>query len=431
MKKIAMGILFALLLAVFAGACADSIKLGSTGDNVTKLQKNLAALGFYSGSITGHAGEKTVQAIKDFQKKYGLTQDGIAGSATLGKISAVLNPGQEPAKKDNADDVRQAQTALKALGMYSGQITGNIGSKTKAAIKAFQKKYGLTADGALTAETLAKIKVVSSNSQKPEEEPEKENSEAGKTETAAPSASLKYGSTGSSVTQLQKDLKQLGQYTGSVTGHYGSLTQAAVRRFQKANGLTADGVAGSKTLAAVKEAIKRQQSGQQEAEQGHAGAVLDLHWFDQKSFYTSHGVKKGLTVTIMDVATGKMFNARVQSTGNHADMEPKTAADTKIMCDMYGVAEASKISYKRRAVLVKARVDGVLYTYAGSMYGEVHGSQTITDNNYDGQFCIHFRHSTTSGTQVESSDNQGPIDKAVSYAVNSLGMKHVTDPNQL
>ena len=80
---------------------------------------------------------------------------------------------------------------------------------------------------------------------------------------------------------------------------------------------------------------------------------------------------------------------------------------------------------------MKANVDGVVYTYAASMYGEPHGSDTIADNDYAGQFCIHFRHSTTSGTKVEHADNQNPIDKAVSYAVNSLGMRHVTDLDKL
>lgn len=63
-----------------------------------------------------------------------------------------------------------------------------------------------------------------------------------------------------------------------------------------------------------------------------------------------------------------------------------------------------------------ATVNGTTYTYAASMYGEVHGSQTITDNDYDGQFCVHFRHSTTSETEIEYADNQEPIDAAVNYA---------------
>ena len=201
MKKIAMSILFALLLAVSSCACAASIKLGSTGSEVTRLQKNLTTLGFYSGSISGHAGEKTVAAIKAFQKKYGLTQDGIAGSATLGKIDAVLNPGaaQEPAAKTDTDDVKQAQTILKALGLYNGQITGNIGTKTKAALKIFQKQQGIAVDGTVSAETLKRLKAASVG-EKQEEKPQEAPAQSS-------SAALRYGSTGTAVSDLQKKLK--------------------------------------------------------------------------------------------------------------------------------------------------------------------------------------------------------------------------------
>ena len=61
----------------------------------------------------------------------------------------------------------------------------------------------------------------------------------------------KYGSSGSEVTQIQKKLKNWGYYTGNVDGIYGSKTLAAVKKFQSKNGLTADGIAGPKTLSAL------------------------------------------------------------------------------------------------------------------------------------------------------------------------------------
>lgn len=51
--------------------------------------------------------------------------------------------------------------------------------------------------------------------------------------------------------QIQQKLKDLGYYFGSVDGIYGNATRNAVVAFQKANGLTADGVAGPKTIAAL------------------------------------------------------------------------------------------------------------------------------------------------------------------------------------
>lgn len=62
------------------------------------------------------------------------------------------------------------------------------------------------------------------------------------------SALSKLGSRGDEVRQIQKKLKELGYYTGSVDGIYGSGTQKAVKAFQKNCGITADGIAGPKTL---------------------------------------------------------------------------------------------------------------------------------------------------------------------------------------
>lgn len=59
----------------------------------------------------------------------------------------------------------------------------------------------------------------------------------------------KYGSRGEEVKEIQRRLKNWDYYNGSVDGIYGSQTKAAVIKFQKKNGLTADGIAGKNTLA--------------------------------------------------------------------------------------------------------------------------------------------------------------------------------------
>lgn len=61
----------------------------------------------------------------------------------------------------------------------------------------------------------------------------------------------KYGSRGSEVTQIQTKLKRWGYYTGNIDGIYGSQTVAAVKYFQRKNGLAVDGIAGKNTLAAM------------------------------------------------------------------------------------------------------------------------------------------------------------------------------------
>ena len=61
----------------------------------------------------------------------------------------------------------------------------------------------------------------------------------------------KYGSRGNEVIQIQTKLKRWGYYNGNIDGIYGSQTVAAVKWFQRKNGLTADGIAGTKTLNAM------------------------------------------------------------------------------------------------------------------------------------------------------------------------------------
>ena len=63
--------------------------------------------------------------------------------------------------------------------------------------------------------------------------------------------SYKKGSGGEVVTKIQQRLSDWGYYSGEIDGVYGSKTEEAVKKFQKANGLTVDGVAGPATLAAI------------------------------------------------------------------------------------------------------------------------------------------------------------------------------------
>ena len=70
-------------------------------------------------------------------------------------------------------------------------------------------------------------------------------------EDSAQEVLSKYGSQGEEVRQIQTKLKELGLYTGSIDGIYGSGTKNAVIQFQKQQGLDPDGIAGTKTLTAL------------------------------------------------------------------------------------------------------------------------------------------------------------------------------------
>ncbi len=90
MKKKIVGFLavifsVSVILSNSFGAAALS-KMGSRGSEVREIQTRLKKWGYYSGSVDGIYGTKTRDAVKYFQRKNGLTADGIAGKATLAKM---------------------------------------------------------------------------------------------------------------------------------------------------------------------------------------------------------------------------------------------------------------------------------------------------------------------------------------------------------
>ena len=362
----------------------DSLRKGATGSDVKDLQTKLKKLGFYNAYVDGSYGDTTVAAVKAFQKKYNLTADGVAGSETLKKLdSAYKNADSDKddgslRKGATGSAVKNLQTKLKKLGFYNASIDGDYGDTTVAAVKAFQKKYNLTADGVAGSETLKKLDTAYKNAD---------------SNTSTDDDSLRKGATGTAVKTLQTNLKKLGFYTAYVDGSFGATTESAVKAFQKKYGLTADGVAGSATLKKIESVVASASSGKITTER--------LDWFNGGKYV----IPNGAVFQIKDVSTGLIFSARRQSGGNHMDAEPLTAEDTAILKKING----GTFSWRRRAVLVK--YNG--HVYAASIYSEPHGTNTILDNNFDGQFCLHFYGSKTHGTDRVDADHQKCVEQAM------------------
>ena len=362
----------------------DSLRMGDSGSAVKELQTKLKKLGYYDGTVDSTFGSGTYAAVRAFQKKYNLTADGVAGSETLKKLdSAYKNADSDKddgslRKGSTGSAVKDLQTKLKKLGFYNAYVDGSYGDTTVAAVKAFQKKYNLTADGVAGSETLKKLDSAYKNAD---------------SNTSTDDDSLRKGATGTAVKTLQTNLKKLGFYTAYVDGSFGSTTESAVKAFQKKYGLTADGVAGSATLKKIESAVASASSGKITTER--------LDWFNGGK----NVIPNGAVFQIKDVSTGLIFSARRQSGGNHMDAEPLTAEDTAILKKING----GTFSWRRRAVLVK--YNG--HVYAASIYSEPHGTNTILDNNFDGQFCLHFYGSKTHGTDRVDADHQKCVEQAM------------------
>lgn len=160
--------------------CNSAFKAMSKGDigsEVTKLQKFLNWAGFDCGTVDGDFGDKTVNAVKAFQTKVGLTVDGEFGSKSLAKAKEYTTEVQ-PTKKpysgtfpklpvrryfkrgDKGVQVKYLQQFLNWYGKYGLVVDGVIGSKTIVAVEKFQKSEKLGVDGLFGKKCLAKAKQV-------------------------------------------------------------------------------------------------------------------------------------------------------------------------------------------------------------------------------------------------------------------------------
>jgi peptidoglycan L-alanyl-D-glutamate endopeptidase CwlK len=139
------------------------------------------------------------------------------------------------------DDVRQLQRDLTKLG-YRLADDGIFGAKTDAAVRRFQRDKNLTADGIVGAKTQAAIA-----------------SAKDAASTPVPTATLRKGSRGAQVRQLQTALVKLGFMTqaqmNTGAGTFGPHTDAALRAFQRSEDLVADGIYGPKTRQALRNAL--------------------------------------------------------------------------------------------------------------------------------------------------------------------------------
>jgi peptidoglycan hydrolase-like protein with peptidoglycan-binding domain len=128
--------------------------------------------------------------------------------------------------------VAAVQVALKRLGLYSATVDGVRGPVTKAAIVRFQSSHGLAVDGVVGPQTRAAF--------------------GKRGRPAFGSRTMKRGDRGWDVAAMQYILARRGYPPGAIDAVFGPMTDAALRNFQGAFGLSADGLAGPQTIAALR-----------------------------------------------------------------------------------------------------------------------------------------------------------------------------------
>ena len=293
-------------------AAGATMRANNTGEPVGALQMMLKTLGYYAGDINKRYDTATRTAVTAFQKKNGLKADGLAGSETRRLLesgtalpadatptpapAAEPTPTPEPVWEipkstvrngSEGADARKVQNRLKELGYYQGKVDGKFGRASMNALKNFQTSNGLKADGVAGKNTYAKLFNAAAIPYSVPETPAP-SQEAIPQATGTPAAessvwkTLRSGDSGTEVKQLQENLIQMGYMSGTPDGKYGTKTVEAVKAFQKANKLNADGTAGPQTLKAVysgtaKEAEKTASSaetGSKSLRRGSTGAEV-------------------------------------------------------------------------------------------------------------------------------------------------------------
>jgi peptidoglycan hydrolase-like protein with peptidoglycan-binding domain len=118
-----------------------TVKKGAVGERVRTIQYLLNKRG-YQVTIDGTFGTTTQAAVVKFQETIGVSSDGIVGSATWPKLIVTVKGGSK------GDAVRAVQHSLHyRYGYTSLKVDGSFGATTTTAVKSFQKKYKLAADG--------------------------------------------------------------------------------------------------------------------------------------------------------------------------------------------------------------------------------------------------------------------------------------------
>ena len=196
------------------------------GDDVAQIQKRLAAFGYYDGEATGFYGTQTVAAVRLFQTANGLGVTGVSDAATQAKLEEA-----RPVMFSVYDQIVQAETDAQEAGT---SLVTALNSLPKEAVQMVQVEvWDETAmDYVERAESVTYEEV--SDPDAPHGDPD----------------NLRIGDVHERVAEIQQKLKEYGYYAGAtVNNYYGTMTQTAVFNFQKANGITPDGIAGSATQA--------------------------------------------------------------------------------------------------------------------------------------------------------------------------------------
>ncbi|MDR1570245.1 MAG: peptidoglycan-binding protein [Oscillospiraceae bacterium] len=280
-------------------AAYRTLNIGDSGADVRSMQERLKQLGYFTGTVNGVYASDTAFAVSSFQQNNRLPMDGIAGIETqraladsyaVGIVNNIQKNTQSPTSVPSVTitpqtligatavpevsptaapsplragntgaRVEELQLRLTELGYLAGNTSvGYYDAWTVEAVSRFQQRNGLASDGiagAITLERLFADNALPALIYAPQPTAAAKTDAsypAGAIATIAPATgTLRLGSTGEDVAQIQQKLYALGYYQGSADGIFSAQVEDAVKRFQERNSLVPDGIAGTGTRNAL------------------------------------------------------------------------------------------------------------------------------------------------------------------------------------
>ena len=271
-----------------------------------------------------------------------------SSSFSSSQLESTFSANQLLRKNDRGENVKKAQELLSQKGFYQGAIDGVYGHQTKLAVVKFQKVTGLETDGILGPATLKKLTAEGKN--------------------------------------------QLSQYTvqqGDSLWVLARRFNTTVNELKAINNLNSDRIRAGDKLKLPGE-----------NHSSFSANIVDMEWSRVDSLFPRES-----RAIITDVETGLSFEVKRLYGTNHADVEPLTAQDTRILRRIYG----GSWSWDRRAVIVYVGN----HLIAGSINGTPHGGAAIKNNNFPGHICLHFKNSRLHNNGTKDSEHQNMIESVV------------------
>ncbi len=195
------------------------LKRGEKGEDVKHLQEALNKHGAHL-ETDGNFGARTKAELQKYQSAHGLNPDGIAGEKTLASLAANEHLQR---KGDRGVDVKNLQESLNGNGAHL-DTDSKFGTKTKVELQAYQRANNLDPDGIAGPKTYTSL--------------------------AMKDGMLTQGEKGDDVKRLQEALNKNGAQLDA-DGNFGPRTKIELEKYQAGHQLTADGIAGAITLAAL------------------------------------------------------------------------------------------------------------------------------------------------------------------------------------